>query len=372
MNHFSNTEMSSTTIKIRSFDDIKRYFKPGTKSMIHCAVKRKWYKHHFIVLGHTWCSTCNLCDIIHFTTRATENCKGKVRLEKYYKENFENDIKNGLFIFKNKSYPTNEKAYSQAYQRFEERQNEGGFSIDQNNCEHLVNYILTGTAVSKQVKDSTCFKRWLIHSCDILTASRCKYFFKTLICAVLRTLLLVAFSIYVRHQLRETLENQEKNGVFDKLREMPIGLLRLWKGFFLKGNELSDYEKCFIKALNSVFTIDLPMTVVDNHAIALLQNCTFYFRFLVVSTTIIIEIFTVHCALGCLSRKTISVKPENFEKEKYKVLILCFVEIIVCMIFLYQNSVYSSAELVFLGSLIENLVSYFLGFWVIEIFNNLF
>lgn len=153
--------MSSTEIKIQSYDDLKQYFHPERRSMIHCAVQREngflpHYRHHYIVLGHTW-SPEDGCQIIHYTSHATHNWKGIVSLEKYSNEKIEDDIKAGLYVYENCKYPQSETEYSVAFTRFEKRNNEKNYSIKFNNCEHLVYYILTGTPVSLQVKNATPF-----------------------------------------------------------------------------------------------------------------------------------------------------------------------------------------------------------------------
>lgn len=182
--------MSSTEIKIQSYEDLKQYFHPERRSMIHCAVQRRpiWlpkYRHHYIVLGHTW-SPEDGCQIIHYASHTTHSCvKGKVSLERYSNENIKNDIRAGLYVYEICKYPQSETEYSEAFTRFEKRNNETNFSIAFNNCEHLVYDILTGSPVSYQVKNATAITKWLIEIID----NRVEYLLQLLTFIYVRTYL---------------------------------------------------------------------------------------------------------------------------------------------------------------------------------------
>ena len=77
-----NKKMSSRETKIKTFKDLKKYFQEGSTCMIHCAIVGRSslvsYRHHYIVLGHTWCSVCESIEIIHFSASANESSNGKV------------------------------------------------------------------------------------------------------------------------------------------------------------------------------------------------------------------------------------------------------------------------------------------------------
>ena len=192
--------MSSKEIKIQSYDDLKQYFHPERRSMIHCAVQRRpiWlpkYRHHYIVLAHTW-SPEDGCQIIHYASHTTHSCvKGKVSLERYSNENIKNDIRAGLYVYEICKYPQSETEYSEAFTRFEKRNNETKFSIAFNNCEHLVYDILTGSPVSYQVKNATGLTSWLIGIID----SRVEYLLELFTFIYVRTYLWdVHFSVNVQ------------------------------------------------------------------------------------------------------------------------------------------------------------------------------
>lgn len=62
--------MANKEIKIKSFDELQPFFQLTRMPMIHCAVQRMClrYRHHDIVLGHTWRESCKICTIIHVSS----------------------------------------------------------------------------------------------------------------------------------------------------------------------------------------------------------------------------------------------------------------------------------------------------------------
>ena len=143
--------------------------------MIHCAVngssKLISYRHHYILLGHTWCSKCERIEIIHFSASANQSSNGKVMTETYFKKNLEEDIENGLYIIESDAYPQNEKEYHKAIARFKEKEHEEKYCIFTNNCEHLANYVLTGEHTSEQIKQMGCLKKLVVYVCNISLCS---------------------------------------------------------------------------------------------------------------------------------------------------------------------------------------------------------
>ena len=170
--------MSTRETQIKAFKNLQEYFQEGGKKfMIHCAVngstcsKLFSYRHHYIVLGHTWCSDCESIEIIHFSACANQSSNGKVLKETYSKKNLREDIDNGLYIIESDSFPKNEKEYDKAYGRFKEKTDEEKYCILNNNCEHLVNYVLTGEHTSEQIKQMGCLKKLVVYVCNISLCS---------------------------------------------------------------------------------------------------------------------------------------------------------------------------------------------------------
>nr|XP_022309830.1 uncharacterized protein LOC111115402 [Crassostrea virginica] len=152
------TQMTQREIPVRSFEQLQKYFTPMKRSMIHCATSlnnRSKYKHHFILLGHTWVEEDEMCSILHYATTP----KVMVAVQPYYRGDFEENIEHGLFIYEDDKYPKNEIEFDKAYDRFESRKGERNFNIATNNCEHLANYIMTGVAISYQVENMNFFQK---------------------------------------------------------------------------------------------------------------------------------------------------------------------------------------------------------------------
>ena len=162
--------MATRETKIDSFDQLKALFREDEWSMIHCAVwvPSIWhkYKHHYIVLGHKWNSEYEVTFILHYTTETAEKGNGKVRYQRYSKEDFERDIENGLYVLENDNYPKTDKEFNEAYDRFQEKEHEENYSIEKNNCEHLTNYVLLAKAFSNQVEKLPWYKRMCAGACD--------------------------------------------------------------------------------------------------------------------------------------------------------------------------------------------------------------
>lgn len=163
-----------TGIIIKSFEDLRSFFQPTVGSMIHCAVQRNFpsnYMHHYIVLGHTWHENYKNCYIIHVSSSG-ECSKGRVKREKYSEDHFENDIRNGLYVYQSDDYPKNNNEYLKAYDRFKKREGETDYSLSLKNCEHLVYYILTGYGVSHQLRRLSCLRRCFSDFIDLFTMNK--------------------------------------------------------------------------------------------------------------------------------------------------------------------------------------------------------
>ena len=76
--------MSDSTIQINTLEELVACIPKDRQSMIHCAVQRMGdtYKHHFILLGHTWSRYHEVCFIIHYTLVQGKRCIAKVMMHK--------------------------------------------------------------------------------------------------------------------------------------------------------------------------------------------------------------------------------------------------------------------------------------------------
>lgn len=168
LNSYRGTTMATTKTTIESFEQLLEYFHSDRWSMIHCAVDRKAllkkYKHHYIVLGYKWKSDIKVTVVIHYTKVGP--CTGKVIMEHYNEAKFRQDIQSGLVVLEDDRYPKNDEQYELAYARFEEKKHDQGFSVRENNCDHLTTYILTGEVFSCQVAKMLFLERCILSACD--------------------------------------------------------------------------------------------------------------------------------------------------------------------------------------------------------------
>lgn len=200
--------MANKEIKIKSFDKLQAFFQLTRMPMIHCAVQRRCpcYRHHYIVLGHTWRESYKICEIIHVSSGG-ECCKGRVKQEKYSKEQLEKDIKKGLYVYQNEDYPKNDDDYLKAYDRFLSRKDNTDYSISLKNCEHLVFYILTGRSVSYQLRELSCLERWLSDFIDLFTEGKKR----TLCKVVLSASSLTGVDLYIEKKVKEILKQKRRH-----------------------------------------------------------------------------------------------------------------------------------------------------------------
>lgn len=240
--------MENTVIRINSFDELQPFFGRTGMSMIHCAVQRSFpfnYKHHYIILAHTWFEIFNICEIIHVSPGGGNGSKGMVKKESYSKEQLENDIRNGLYVYHNSNYPQNDDDYLKAYGRFLKRQGKTDYSVSLKNCEHLVNYILTGRSVSYQLRALACPQRWLSMVIDLFTFYR-----EETLCLCLLIGSSLVGSFYVTElKTKETIEKESKR----KISGGVVSFFRFIRRIFKASDQLSRFEKSLVESVESCF-----------------------------------------------------------------------------------------------------------------------
>lgn len=175
--------MSDRTIEIKTLEELIALFPKGRQSMIHCAVHGSMgdkYKHHFILLGHTWTRYYEVCFIIHYTPVQGKKSVAKVMMHKIEGHQLQEFINKKLYVFVSEEYPKNVEEFDIAYNRFEKVVNEENFHIFKNNCEHLVYFILTGAHVCKQIEKLPWIKRFGLRyfnsSCGLSGSCSCSTF----------------------------------------------------------------------------------------------------------------------------------------------------------------------------------------------------
>lgn len=155
--------------------DFKRFCEEA-KFMTHFRVNRKKYYHHFILLGLQHIDSQNkLVTVAHYTTSYpiisnNDNAVGKfiretVRIKKD-ESNSLLDFDTGVFIVKHENDLQTPEQVQEAYSRLLRRIDEEAYHVSWNNCEHIVNYIITGNDYSVQVQENRC----CAHLCSVVTA----------------------------------------------------------------------------------------------------------------------------------------------------------------------------------------------------------
>lgn len=254
---------------IDSVDDFKQILRNTPGSMIHCAVQRKCYTHHYIALGNTFCDNCNTCDIIHFAKDGWW-WEGRVKLVKRY--DIQIDITKGLYVYQNDGYPRNNDDFSIAYGRFQRiRSARRGYSVSLYNCEHIVNYILTGQAVSYQLMRASIFKRFLSKLIDLFTERLGQNLSAAVFNGLATSLFMLGFTYYYYLQIKALLDKESKSlGMFGKFKKSVFS----WIGRIFKSrvNKTSPEEQRFFSTLLFLLIFDPDEVIGSTNAKALLQR----------------------------------------------------------------------------------------------------
>lgn len=148
---------------METYDD----FLELSKRLTHFAIKRSLdYWHHFLATGIVEKKKYvgYYMSFVNFFLGP-----GEVGKSDLSDESFEKAIeKKELFIIDKPGYPRNPEEIEQANERMERRLDEKKYTVYSSNCEHLVNYIMTGTPISDQVRDAGKAKVFLIDTIDVL------------------------------------------------------------------------------------------------------------------------------------------------------------------------------------------------------------
>lgn len=174
-------------------------------------------------------------------------------------------------MYTNDGYPRNNDDYSIAYGRFQILQSaRRGYSVSLKNCEHIVNYILTGHAVPYQLRNASIFKRLLSDLIDLFTEGLSKNLSAAVVNGLATSLFIIDFLYYYYLQMKALLNNESKcHGGFEKLQKCVFSWIGKIKNRVI---QLSPHEQRFLNTLMCLQTLD-PEKVIDSaSANALLQK----------------------------------------------------------------------------------------------------
>lgn len=140
-----------------------------SKKLTHFAIKRSLgYWHHFLATGISEKKKYveYYMSFVNFFLGP-----GEVGKRELSEESFEKAIENKeLFIIDKPGYPRNSEEIEKAKDRINasSRLKERKYTVYSSNCEHFVNYIMTGRPNSDQVRDAAKSKVFLIDTIDVL------------------------------------------------------------------------------------------------------------------------------------------------------------------------------------------------------------
>lgn len=353
--------MAST--RINCLEDFKQVLRSTTGTMIHCHVKRKCCSHHYIALSDTFCDNCNTCDIIHF---AKDGCwwEGRVKRVKHY--DIQIDITNGLSVYQNDGYPKNNDDYSTAYGRFQRLQSaRHGYSVSLNNCEHIVNYILTGD-VSYQLRHASFFKRFLSGCIDLFTEGLGQKIVIAIVNGLATSLFMIWFLHFNYVQIKQLFDKDNKRRwIFGKF----INGVVSWIRSILKNsaNDVSQDEKRFLNTLVYLLILD-PNEVTDStNAKARLQKAARWFRYFVTGATCILT-FIVEGFFSFLAARSLkrdlddnTINSEDFKRQIKQAILfvfrVIFTSLIIAFLFFKDKKQYFNPIKAFFYGFIGNIAS---------------
>ena len=162
-------------IQLRNYDEFCR----KAKALSHIRVTRDgYYSHYFVIISITsMTEELDAVTVGQYTSSDeifTENSNG---IGKFVRQtivlghnNTHNifDFERGLYLIKKRNYPNTKDEFTNAYYRLDEMIDERRYEISSNNCEHSINYILTGKSTSSQSDQGRCGKRCYIDLCDVV------------------------------------------------------------------------------------------------------------------------------------------------------------------------------------------------------------
>lgn len=132
--------------------------------LTHFRVNRTNYWHHFIVLGLKHINEVSkFVTVVHYTASLSissynDNAGGKIVRETLRitkdERNTLLDFGKGVVLVTQANYPKSPEEIGMAYTRLLGRLDEEAYHISCNNCEHIVNYILTGKDFSTHVQNN--------------------------------------------------------------------------------------------------------------------------------------------------------------------------------------------------------------------------
>lgn len=172
--------MDNEETQLHDYDE----FRSKAKALSHIKVSRLGgYYHHFVIISIS--SVTEKLDAVtvgQYTFSGEIVTEDSISIGKFVRQTIllgKNkthsifDFKKGLYLIEKENYPNTEDEVAYAFNRLDEMVEESWYQISSNNCEHAINYILTGESKSSQSDQARCGKSCLIDICDAVFAN-CK------------------------------------------------------------------------------------------------------------------------------------------------------------------------------------------------------
>ncbi|XP_062601795.1 uncharacterized protein LOC134263458 [Saccostrea cucullata] len=149
----------------RLVQSLEEFYKIA-EDVAHFAVKRSLgYFHHYIVAG--WHDVKNNIFEYYLCFKNFFTGPGQVAKNNISEKEIEEAIaEENLYVIEAPNYPKNEDEKKQAMERCWARLGEKAYTLASNNCEHLVNYIMTGSPQSEQIMNAGFWTMVLVDSFD--------------------------------------------------------------------------------------------------------------------------------------------------------------------------------------------------------------
>lgn len=365
-------------MKIKYLEDFKQVLRSTTGSMIHCHVTRKCCNHHYIALSDTFCDNCNTCDIIHF---AKDGCWWEGRVQRVKNYDIQIDITKGLSVYQNDGYPRNNDDYSIAYGRFQRLQSaRHGYSVSLNNCEHIVNYILTGD-VSYQLRNATFFKRFLSGCIDLFTEGLGQKIVIAIVNGLATSLFMIWFLHFNYVQIKQLFDKDNKRRwIFGKFINGVVSWIR--SIFKNSANDVSQDEQRFIDTLVYLLILDPDEVTDSTNAKAHLQKAARWFRYFATGATciltFIVEGFFFFSNSRSLKRDLDdnTINSEDFKRQIKQAILfvfrVIFTSLIIAFLFFKNKKQFFNPVKAFLYGFIGNIASRIIVPGTMEVFCILF
>lgn len=141
-----------------------------TGAFVHIAIKRSLgYYHHILVKNWKEAKKTifEYSITFHNLFNHGEVTEKELNEKEIREKELEKNIRDGnVYIIDAPNYPRNYNEILEALERLLNRLKEKAYAVAYNNCEHLINYVLTGTSKSEQVNNANAIKKFVIDSFD--------------------------------------------------------------------------------------------------------------------------------------------------------------------------------------------------------------